>query len=212
MLTLKPEKKNDAIRIPGDLPETTPYILDQKDAYYILNEDIVADGTAIEIAAEGITLDLLAPDFFGEIAVLEGLPRSTSAEALEDAEIERILAARVDSNGSAKGVSRALVGAGLLHHSSETGELILSRPPEKISGRFIVETLLGGETPATFGGDQATLAVEGAADRFADPHAAESPSGKPHPTDHSSEQPSNDASLESDPEQPGKTGPQETVN
>jgi len=58
VLTLKPEKKNDAIRIPEDLPEATPYILDQKDAYYILTEDITADGTAIEIAAEGITLDL----------------------------------------------------------------------------------------------------------------------------------------------------------
>ncbi|MGI9535626.1 MAG: YihY/virulence factor BrkB family protein, partial [Desulfocapsaceae bacterium] len=104
-----------------------------------------------------------------------------------------------------------LVGAGLLHHSSETGELILSRPPDKISGRFIVETVLGSETPATFGGEHAALALEGATDRFADEAPAESPNGQ-DPTDHSSEQPSNDASLESDPEQPGKTGPQETVN
>ena len=66
-----------------------------------------------------------------------------------------------------------LVGAGLLHHFSETGELILSRPPEQISGRFVVETVLGSETPATFGGDRAALAVEGATDRFADDHPAE---------------------------------------
>lgn len=100
-----------------------------------------------------------------------------------------------------------LVDAGLLHHSSETGELILSRPPEKISSRFIVETVLGSETPATFGGDQATLAVEGAADRFADLHPAESPAGKPHPTDHSSEQPPADPIEGSKAEMEAKTGP-----
>ena len=55
---INPEKKNDAIRIPGDIIGSTPYILDQKDAYYILTEDITAEGTAIEITAEGITLDL----------------------------------------------------------------------------------------------------------------------------------------------------------
>jgi hypothetical protein len=55
---IKPEKKTDAIRIPGDMTGPTPYILDKKNAYYILTEDIKAKGTAIEIAAEGITLDL----------------------------------------------------------------------------------------------------------------------------------------------------------
>ncbi len=61
-----------------------------------------------------------------------------------------------------------LVGAGIIHHSRETGELILACPPEQISGRSIVEIVLGSETPATFGGEKATLAVEGAAEKFAD--------------------------------------------
>ncbi len=55
---LHPQIKKDAIRIPGDLGGTPPYKLDQKNAFYILTEDIVAGGTAIEIAAEGVTLDL----------------------------------------------------------------------------------------------------------------------------------------------------------
>jgi len=58
ILKIKPEKKNNAIRIPADMPGSTPYILDQKDAYYLLTEDIMAEGTAIEIAASGVTLDL----------------------------------------------------------------------------------------------------------------------------------------------------------
>ncbi len=55
---INPQIKKEAIRIPDDLSGSTPYILDQKDALYILTEDITAEGTAIEIAAEGITLDL----------------------------------------------------------------------------------------------------------------------------------------------------------
>lgn len=55
---IKPEIKENAIRIPGDMSGPTPYILDQTDAYYILTEDIKAEGTAIEIAASGVTLDL----------------------------------------------------------------------------------------------------------------------------------------------------------
>lgn len=58
VFTLQTEWKKNAIRIPGDLPETRPFVLDQKGATYILTEDIIAEGTAIEIAAEGITLDL----------------------------------------------------------------------------------------------------------------------------------------------------------
>lgn len=58
IFTMSTERKHDAIRIPGDMEGTTPYILDQKDAYYILTEDMTAEGTAIEIAAGGITLDL----------------------------------------------------------------------------------------------------------------------------------------------------------
>ncbi len=55
---IHPQKKENAIRIPGDISGSSPYVLDQKDALYILTEDIVADGTAIEIVGEGITLDL----------------------------------------------------------------------------------------------------------------------------------------------------------
>lgn len=84
-----------------------------------------------------------------------------------------------------------LVGAGLLHHSSETGEIILSRPPDKISSRFIVETVLGTETPATLGGDQAARAVEGAADRFPDNDSGASPSS-PTPPENSDEPASTD--------------------
>jgi len=51
-------RNNDkALRIPGDL-QGPPYILDQPDAYYILTGDITADGTAFEITATGVTLDL----------------------------------------------------------------------------------------------------------------------------------------------------------
>ena len=55
-----------------------------------------------------------------------------------------------------------LVNAGLLHHSRETGEIMLSRPPEQMSGRMIVEAVLGTETAETVGGDQAAQAVAGA--------------------------------------------------
>ncbi len=58
ILKMKPEIKENVIRIPGDMPGSTPYILDQTDAYYLLTEDIKAEGTAIEIAASGVTLDL----------------------------------------------------------------------------------------------------------------------------------------------------------
>jgi len=58
ILNVKPEIKQNVIRIPGDMSGSTPYILDQTDAYYILTEDIKAEGTAIEIAASGVTLDL----------------------------------------------------------------------------------------------------------------------------------------------------------
>lgn len=47
----------DAIRIPGDL-DGPPYILDRPGGYYILTEDIKANGTAIRIEADSVTLDL----------------------------------------------------------------------------------------------------------------------------------------------------------
>ncbi len=60
-----------------------------------------------------------------------------------------------------------LVNAGLLHHSRETGEIMLSRPPEQLSGRIIVEAVLGTETPETKGGAQAAQAVAGASREMA---------------------------------------------
>ncbi|MEJ2135608.1 MAG: hypothetical protein P8X86_10220 [Desulfofustis sp.] len=77
-----------------------------------------------------------------------------------------------------------LVDAGLLHHSSETGEIIPSRPPDKISSRVIVETVLGTETPDTLGGEQAAHAVEGATERFTEHEAGARPSS-PAPPDNS---------------------------
>ena len=59
-----------------------------------------------------------------------------------------------------------LVNAGLLHHSRETGEIMLSRPPDQMSGRMIVEAVLGTETPETVGGDQAAQAVAGASEEI----------------------------------------------
>ncbi|MBT8346398.1 MAG: YihY/virulence factor BrkB family protein [Desulfofustis sp.] len=55
-----------------------------------------------------------------------------------------------------------LVNAGVLHHSRETGELMLSRPPDQMPGRIIVEAVLGTETPETVGGTQAAKAMVGA--------------------------------------------------
>ncbi len=47
----------NAIHIPGDLG-TPPYILDRKNTVYIVTEDIIADRTAFNITAPGITIDL----------------------------------------------------------------------------------------------------------------------------------------------------------
>jgi len=55
--TLTTPRLADAIRIPGDLAGP-PYVLDKPNATYLVTEDIAADGTAIFIAASGITLDL----------------------------------------------------------------------------------------------------------------------------------------------------------
>ena len=46
-----------AIRIPREL-EGPPYVLDTPGAYYLLTQDVRADGSAFEIAADGVTLDL----------------------------------------------------------------------------------------------------------------------------------------------------------
>jgi hypothetical protein len=47
----------DAIHIPGDLGKP-PYLLDQPNSFYVVTEDIVADGTAFDIQADNVTLDL----------------------------------------------------------------------------------------------------------------------------------------------------------
>ncbi len=47
----------DAIYIPGNMG-SPPYLLDQANSVYIVTDDITADGTAFEIQAENITLDL----------------------------------------------------------------------------------------------------------------------------------------------------------
>ena len=48
---------NNAIHIPDDLG-TPPYILDKKNTIYIVTKDIIADRTAFNITAPGITIDL----------------------------------------------------------------------------------------------------------------------------------------------------------
>jgi hypothetical protein len=48
---------DNAIHIQGDLG-SPPYILDKKNTIYIVTEDIIADRTAFNIAAPGITIDL----------------------------------------------------------------------------------------------------------------------------------------------------------
>ena len=77
-----------------------------------------------------------------------------------------------------------LVKAGLLHHSSETGELILALPPERISGRLIVEAVLGTETPETIGGDQAARAVAGASAEFVDGEPQNAAVSQPEQANH----------------------------
>ena len=58
IIKIIPKRIGDAIRIPDDMSGSTPYVLDKEDAYYLVTKDILASGTAIEIAASGITLDL----------------------------------------------------------------------------------------------------------------------------------------------------------
>lgn len=55
VLTLRPHA--EAISLPGEL-RGPPYVLDRAGATYLLRSDLDADGTAIEIAADNVTLDL----------------------------------------------------------------------------------------------------------------------------------------------------------
>jgi len=50
-------RKKEAIRIPEQV-SGPPYVLDRPGGYYILSRDVTADGTAFEITAAGVTLDL----------------------------------------------------------------------------------------------------------------------------------------------------------
>jgi len=56
-MTFSTRAINNAIHIPGDLG-TPPYILDKKNTVYIVTKDIIADRTAFNITAPGITIDL----------------------------------------------------------------------------------------------------------------------------------------------------------
>jgi len=56
-MTLTAGEPEGAIHFPGELAGP-PYVLDRADSTYILDKDLVTSGTAIEIAAPGITLDL----------------------------------------------------------------------------------------------------------------------------------------------------------
>ncbi len=58
ILSLTPSKVPGAVYIPGDMAAGPPYILDKPGAYYVLTEDITAAGSAFEIMADSITLDL----------------------------------------------------------------------------------------------------------------------------------------------------------
>ncbi len=55
-----------------------------------------------------------------------------------------------------------LVGANILHHAEENGEIMPSIPPETLTNRRIIETVLGSAPPTTNGGRITTKAVEAA--------------------------------------------------
>lgn len=55
--SFRTELKEGAIRLPRDFPGP-PFVLDQEGATYVLTEDITAVGTAFEITAPNVTLDL----------------------------------------------------------------------------------------------------------------------------------------------------------
>lgn len=80
-----------------------------------------------------------------------------------------------------------LIGAGVLHHAEETGKLMVSRPPEKITNQFIVETVLGTNPPATDGGRAAVQAVTAAINSFPEDQAIGSwPGTEPAPLENNS--------------------------
>ncbi|HUU28304.1 MAG TPA: hypothetical protein VM123_10870 [archaeon] len=50
--------QTDAVHIPSGLTDRPPYVLDRPNTRYILAVDILCDGTAFEISADNVTLDL----------------------------------------------------------------------------------------------------------------------------------------------------------
>jgi len=66
-----------------------------------------------------------------------------------------------------------LVAADLLHHSSETGALMPSSPPQHLSHHRIIETMLTGPLPDSQGGVQAGQAIATIME------ASQAPSGNP---------------------------------
>jgi len=57
ILTFTLQKNEAAVRIPDDI-QGPPYVLNKVGATYVLTQDITADGTAIQITAADVTLDL----------------------------------------------------------------------------------------------------------------------------------------------------------
>lgn len=55
--TLFTKRMSGAVRVPDGL-SGPPYLLDRADTVYLVTKDIVADATALNIAADGVTLDL----------------------------------------------------------------------------------------------------------------------------------------------------------
>ncbi|MBM4044947.1 MAG: hypothetical protein FJ279_07530 [Planctomycetes bacterium] len=56
-MTFTTKSGPNAVRIPGGL-KGPPYVLDRSHTTYLLTQDLTADSTALNIAADGITLDL----------------------------------------------------------------------------------------------------------------------------------------------------------
>ncbi|KPJ55549.1 MAG: hypothetical protein AMS16_04070 [Planctomycetes bacterium DG_58] len=55
--TLTPRTIAGAVHLPGGVEET-PYVLDKANTSYVLSDDLTTPGTAFEVKADGITLDL----------------------------------------------------------------------------------------------------------------------------------------------------------
>jgi hypothetical protein len=54
--TLTPKAPENVVRVPDEVPGP-PFVLDKKDATYLVTKDLVCDGSAFEVKADGITID-----------------------------------------------------------------------------------------------------------------------------------------------------------